>query len=414
MKVLVSAFACEPDKGSEGGVGWNWVCQIARYHEVWAITRKSHREAIESALAKEPQPNVHWIYFDLPRSLCFWQRGGLEFHLYYYFWQAGAYFKAKGLCRRNKFDAVHHVTYATYWRPSFMALLPAPFVWGPVGGGESVPRAFYSSLSLKGRRDERLRDIGRALAHFDPFVRLTARRSVYALAATKDTEKRLVALGCRKVLISCNSGLPADDISSLKQVPFRHDNPFRVFSIGNLLPSKGFDLGVRAFAEFHRQFPSSQYWLIGEGPERNRLERLASELGVHRAVGFLGALPRSEVIEKLTECDVLLHPSLHDSAGWVCLEAMAAGRPVVCLDLGGPSLLVAHETGIKVAAHSPKQAVSDLAAALSHLASNTELRLQLGQAGRQRIKEHFDYGKKVGQLMEIYQGALRIAAHAGD
>jgi glycosyltransferase involved in cell wall biosynthesis len=144
------------------------------------------------------------------------------------------------------------------------------------------------------------------------------------------------------------------------------------------------------------------------------LERLASELGVHRAVGFLGALPRSEVIEKLTECDVLLHPSLHDSAGWVCLEAMAAGRPVVCLDLGGPSLLVAHETGIKVAAHSPKQAVSDLAAALSHLASNTELRLQLGQAGRQRIKEHFDYGKKVGQLMEIYQGALRIAAHAGD
>jgi glycosyltransferase involved in cell wall biosynthesis len=67
-----------------------------------------------------------------------------------------------------------------------------------------------------------------------------------------------------------------------------------------------------------------------------------------------------------------------------------------------------------VAAHSPKQAVRDLTAALGHLASNTELRLQLGQAGRQRIKEHFDYGKKVGQLMEIYQGALRIAARAGD
>jgi glycosyltransferase involved in cell wall biosynthesis len=93
---------------------------------------------------------------------------------------------------------------------------------------------------------------------------------------------------------------------------------------------------------------------------------------------------------------------------------MAAGRPVVCLDLGGPSLQVTQKTGIKVAAVSPDQAVADLAAALNLLASDSGLRFQLGQAGRERIMQYFDYVKKAELLMEIYQGALEIAAHAAD
>ena len=87
MKVLLSAYACEPDKGSEPAVGWNWVRQVSRFHEVWVITRANNRKPIEKALAKNPLPNAHFIYFDLPHWARFWKRGQRGAHLYYYLWQ---------------------------------------------------------------------------------------------------------------------------------------------------------------------------------------------------------------------------------------------------------------------------------------------------------------------------------------
>ena len=151
MKVLLSAYACEPGKGSEPGVGWNWVRQIARFAEVWVITRANNRPVIEQALEREPLPNVHWVYFDLPRWARFWKKGQHGVHLYYYLWQIGIYFLAKRLHREVGFDLVHHVTFVNYWMPSFLSLLPPPFVWGPVGGGESAPKAFYRTFSWRGR-----------------------------------------------------------------------------------------------------------------------------------------------------------------------------------------------------------------------------------------------------------------------
>jgi len=98
---------------------------------------------------------------------------------------------------------------------------------------------------------------------------------------------------------------------------------------------------------------------------------------------------------------VLVHPSLHDSGGWVCIEAMAAGRPVVCLNLGEPAIQVTDETGIIIAADEPYQAVRDLAAAIIQLAQDRELRVSMGQAGRVRVSQHFTWkavGKNLNQL----------------
>ena len=401
MRVLVSAYACSPGRGSEPGVGWNRVRQIARFHEVWVITRVKNREPIEAALAKEPLPNVHWIYHDLPRWARFWKKKRRGIHLYYYLWQFGAYLRAKKLHQQVGFDQVHHVTFVNYWMPSFLALLPVPFVWGPVGGGESAPRSFWHSYSVRGKVFEILRGMVQSIGEMDPFLRLTARRAAIALATTRDTENRLRTLGCRNVIVYSEAGLPRDEIHLLNALPHRQGCPFRLVSIGDFLHLKGFELGLRAFAQFHSQFPRSEYWLIGGGPERARLQRLAQKLGVRESVTFLGQIPRSEVLERLAQCDVLVHPSLHDSGGWVCLEAMAAGRPVVCLDLGGPGVQVTDQTGIKILASTPQQAVADLAKAMVRLAEDPMLRFRLGEAGRARVQKYFDWDKKGEWLMEL-------------
>jgi glycosyltransferase involved in cell wall biosynthesis len=409
LRVLLSVYACEPGKGSEQGVGWNAVRQIARFHEVWALTRANNRQSIEHALVEESIPNVHWVYFDLPKWARFWKNGQRGGRLYYYLWQIGIYFKARNLHQRVDFNLAHHLTFVKYWVPSFIALLPIPFVWGPVGGAESAPLSFWYFFSLRGKVHEFLRHTARRLAEIDPFVRLTARRAAFAFSTTKETKARLQALGCQRVSVLSAVGLPADEICRLGSLPVRLNNTFRLMSIGNLLHLKGFELGLRAFARFSNRFPDSEYWLVGDGPERKPLERLARKLGVAGKVTFCGPMPRSRVLEKLAECDVLLHPSLHDSGGWVCLEAMAARRPVVCLDLGGPGLQVTAKTGIKVTAITPRQCVADLAAAITRLAEDSTLRVRLGQEARQWTVENYDWDKKGEFLMKAYANIVSSA-----
>jgi len=402
LKVLISAYACEPEKGSEPGIGWNWVKQVARFHEVWVITRANNRGTIERALTRRPMPNVHWVYFDLPNWLRFWKKGQRGVQLYYYLWQIGAYFVGRRLHREASFDLVHHVTFVKYWVPSFLVLLPVPFIWGPVGGAESAPKVFYREFGLGGRIYEAARDFARWMANHDPFVQLTARRAKIVLATTEETAQALGQLGAIGVKVCSQVGIPADELIRLSSIPLRSNNPFRFVSIGRLLHWKGFSLGLKAFSLFQKGCANSEYWLLGDGPDRKRLETLVNCLSIGDKVKFWGHLPRAQVLERLAECDVLVHPSLHDSGGLVCAEAMAAGRPVICLDLGGPGLQITEETGIKVPALSPKQAVMDLAEAMKRLAEDQELRQHMGNAGRKRVQEHFSWDRKGDYLAELY------------
>ncbi|GBD39718.1 hypothetical protein HRbin37_02004 [bacterium HR37] len=280
-RVLISAYACEPGKGSEPGVGWNWVRQIARFTDgVWVITRANNRPVIEETLKEKPLPNVRWVYFDLPRWARFWKRGQRGVHLYYYLWQIGIYFLARRLHQTVKFDLIHHVTFVNYWMPSFLALLPVPFIWGPVGGGESAPKSFYRTFSLRGKIYEYVRSLTRWLGEHDPFMRSTARRAMLALATTEETAQRLKRLEAARIEVMSQVALSSEEIQNLATVPVRTGNPFRLLNLGNLLHWKGFHLGLMAFARFVREFPQGEYWIIGDGPERRNLERLTRELGV--------------------------------------------------------------------------------------------------------------------------------------
>ena len=229
---------------------------------------------------------------------------------------------------------------------------------------------------------------------WDPLVRLTARRAALVLATTDETRVRLEALGSRRVRVFPPGGLPDDELRKLGQLAAAPTEPFRLLSAGRLLHWKGFALGLEAFATSQRTQPDAEYLIIGDGPELSRLRKLATELGVADRVFFPGFLPRTKVIEELGRCHALVHPSLHESGGWVCLEAMAASRPVICLDLGGPGLQVAADAGIKIPASTPKQTVRDLAAAFRKLEGDPATRARLGRAGRRHVERNFRWSRK--------------------
>ena len=182
LKILMSAYACEPNKGSEPGVGWGVAQLMAKHHEIWVLTRANNYRAIQAYLDVHPCSTLHFVYFDLPPWLRWWKRGGWGVQLYYYLWQVGIYFIARRLHRTVSFDILHHVTFGRFWTPSLISLLPIPFIWGPVGGGESAPKSFWKTFGWQGICYEIVRDCARWLGKHDPLVRLTARRSVMALA----------------------------------------------------------------------------------------------------------------------------------------------------------------------------------------------------------------------------------------
>lgn len=402
MKVLISAYSCEPGQGSEPGIGWNCVREVAKYHQVWVLTRPDESQTIiEAELAANPIPNLKFVYFTLP----FWQdsrrwgqSGGMQFH--YYFWQIQAYFVARKLHQQIQFDLVHHVTFVRHASPSFLSLLPLPFVWGPVGGGESAPSSYWQDFNHRHRLYETLRSAWRWLGEQDPFARLTATRSAIAYATTSDTAQCIVRMGAKQVQVLSQCNLSPSEIEQLAQLPAPDPQQFRFISMARLLHWKGLHLGLRAFAQ--AKLTEAEYWIIGRGPELEHLQNLCQALGIEAQVKFFGQLPRPEALAKLGESAVLVHPSLHDSGGMVCLEAMAAGRPVLCLDLGGPATLITSEVGIKVQSSQPEQVVQDLAAAMILLAHHPSLAIQMGQNGQQLVKNQHSWEAQGIRFAQIY------------
>jgi len=404
MKVLLSAYACEPGKGSEPAVGWNTALALAPYHEIWVLTRANNRRAIEQELARGgPTPRPHFVYYDLPGWVRRLKRGEAGIQLYYYLWQIGVYSRALRFHREIGFDLTHHLTFGKYWAPSLLALLPVPFVWGPLGGAESAPQAFRREFSPRGKLYEGLRDAGRWLGEHDRLVRMTARRSALAFTKTETTAARVRALGARHVQVVPGDQLPAAELNGMARGVPAHGGPVRFISLGNLLHLKGFHLGLRAFAQ--SDLTGAEYWIVGDGPERKRLQDLAEALGCAARVKFWGRLPREEALGRLAESHVLVHPSLHDSGSFACVEAMAVGRPVICFDLGGPGAQVTEETGVKVQAHHPEQAIRDLAGAMRLLARDPDRRRRMGEAARQRGRTAFRWEDQAVVLDAMYRRA---------
>jgi len=386
LRVLLVAYACEPGRGSEPGAGWNSAVSLASYCSVWVLTRENNRGAIESELQRNPVEHLHFVYFDLPPWTRFWKRGQRGVQLYSYLWQAAAAKIARDIVQREGIDVAQHVTFVKYWAPSAVRSTGVPYIWGPVGGGEPLPRAFWTHLSWRGLVYEVSRLIAQRIAETDPLVRATARRAAIALATTPETARRLERIGARRVEIMNDVALTPSEIRTLATVRRRSPhNRVRFLGVGRLLAWKGYDLVIRALAQ--SSIPDWELTLVGEGPERSRLLRLASKLGVSNRVNLVGRVDRERLLRWFAWADVFVHPSLHETGGWAVVEAMAAGLPVVGCNAGGTAQAVTEECGILAGIESFDTCISEFVAACESLSADLVTRMSMASASRCRAMD---------------------------
>ncbi len=173
---------------------------------------------------------------------------------------------------------------------------------------------------------------------------------------------------------------------------------------GNLLPSKGHELVLRAVANLRDAFPKLRCRIIGEGPNRAEFVTLVRELGIGERVQFAGRRSRSEVAEAMRRCSVFVLPSSNEGLGCVYLEAMSCGKPVIACRGQGIGEVIEHgENGWLIP--SDGAGAEQLVQGLSALLSSPEMRMRIGSAARRTILGELTLSHQAQHLASIYRQA---------
>ena len=421
LRVVVEAFGCRPGSGSEPGVGWNVTQALAAHHDIWVITTRLNRRWV--AQAARADERVRIVYADPPPALQWLlPRRGLHF-LHSYLWPWFAYRTARRLHRARRFDVAPRLTLATWRYPSFLHRLRIPFVWGPLGGADHVPRCLRRELGWRGRLWESVRAVAQGLGRLDPFVRSGLRRADAVLAVSSSTRRFLSERYGRDAIVlpaagvdvpqnvrvaSCGISVRTNACRTAGSAS-REATPFTVVSIGVLEPLKATALSLRAFAAARSRLPAAaRLFVVGDGSERARLEQLAASLHLGDAVVFRGHLSQCDVFDVLDHADVMLFPSLRNAGGMAMLEALARGVPVVALDHAGPASLLPRGAGVRIVPNIRDRVVAEMGEALCALAGAEQSRKSMGRTA-QRAMRTLTWARKADAIARLYRSIARVA-----
>lgn len=403
LPVLISAYACAPpdyvgEGAGEAQLGFNIAREMSEQYDVTVITQSENRDFLKD------YDFCTFAHVHVP-FLSFLKKFNFGIQAYYYLWQIAAYLKARKLHKQKRFVLAHHATYANGWLPSFIgALLPVPFIWGPVGGGQRTPRTFVRHYPFLACLQEFFRTLAQALSRVDPFVRRCASRARLILACNKETRDRFFKKQKHKVFYFPVTGIEEDSLKTLTESTARQPRVFRVLMAGRMIPLKGFDIGIKAFARLAREHPEAELVIVGDGPEKPRLVKLIKRYGINARM--IPWLAKKDLFSLMKQCDVFLFPSLRDGGGAVAVEAMTAGLPIVCFTIGGPDSTVTNKSGIKILAQNPLQSIRDMARALCWLKNNPARLDALRKGARERARA-FRWKELSMRLNNAYELVLR-------
>ena len=360
MKILLSAFSCEPDKGSENEVGYQTLRAAASAHDVWLLTLSDNVASLERAIAAERlegSVRVEGVEFGVSGP-AFDDLSMPRFQWLYDAWQRSVARRAVAMDRRVAFDVVHHVTLSSYWTRPGVAAVPKPLLLGPMGGGVDAPVGLMPEFGLRGGAEGIARKILRPMLAEMPFIKGPRERATLILAQNGQTGRRLGS--SRRVMILSNA--LAADVGSVHGTGERTAD---IAVVGRLLAWKAPSLALRVLSRSRSTDAVLRFF--GDGPERARVESLARRMGLLDRVRFEGWIPRERLLVELRHAGVLLHPSLHEEAGLCIAEALSLGTPVVCIAHGGPAEIVRHwpaTASALVAPSTPRRTAGALAAAV--------------------------------------------------
>jgi glycosyltransferase involved in cell wall biosynthesis len=418
-RVLVSAIAVSPARGSEPGIGWNIGSRLAKYHDVTLMclpgTHYPHKQEIEAYVKEHGEiPGLTMLYIDAPKLYRLFDHSSSSFLRPFYYigyasWQRAAYEKVKELHAQQPFELTHHLNILGYREPGYLWKLPIPFFWGPVAGASNLPWSYFPMLSWRDRLAYGLRNVANEIQkRMYRRPRKAARAAAHSWAIGEDNRRMFTDVFNVPAECLCEAGgKPQPQLASVKKYDPTVE-PLRLVWAGYHLGRKAVPLVLHAIAKIGDEFPI-RFTVIGNGPERATWENLARQLGIADKVTWPGELPHAQALAEMSKGHVFTFPSLQEASSTVTLEALSLGLPVICHDACGMGFIVNADCGFKVPMISPARSIDGYVEALRALHQNPGDLEKLSRGALRRSEElSWDYAARM-----IAEGYDRVLAAKG-
>jgi glycosyltransferase involved in cell wall biosynthesis len=413
LRILLLAPGCNPEEVSMPYVSYSHAAALAQLHDVALVVGSPSEDPV--CRAKAPFRTVEVVRMPLLERIYAWGfrrvfKSNYDTQVVTAFsypfsiafeWQAWRQLRRRIFA--GEFDVVLRIMPMTPVLPSpfafFLRKGPIPFVIGPLNGGLPWPPGF-PQLENQKEWTSSLRNLYRYM----PFARSTYRHATAIIAASSQTFSEFAGYG-DKVFFVPEPGIARSLCSGDSRSP-KLDAKLELIFVGGLVPRKACDLALRGAAPLLRS-DLARFTVVGDGPERERLEQLARSLGIENTVFFCGWLSHTEVLKHLRTADVFVFPSVRDNGAGVVFEALAAGAVPVVADFGGPGDIVHPEVGYKVPLTNESDMVSQMEKILIGLALDRELLHRLREQGMIYVRECLTWDAKAERTTRVLNWVSR-------
>lgn len=406
LNVLINAYAVSPNWGSEPGMGWNWVVNLAKYCNLYIITEGEWKDDIEVVVKTLPQKDhLHFYYNPLPdriRKMC-WNQGDWRFYWYYRKWQKRTLEIAQSIIDKHHIDVIHQLNMIGFREPGFLwKIKDIPFIWGPVGGMELMPTGYLAGTGFVQKLKVYLKNFLNNLQRkYQPRLLSVLNRADAVVAATKGVYDLIANYHHKKVILINETGCYVNQTQASEAT-----DSFDILWVGKFDFRKQLGLALHVIANMPKDCPVKLHVAgSGQASEVNYYKELAKDLGIENRVEWHGLMPHDKVLELMSKCDLFLFTSIMEGTPHVVLEALQNNLPIVCLDTCGQAGVVDDTIGFKIPVTNTNQSIRDFTATITNLYNHRDLLTKLKLNCLERQKQ-LSWDNKARQMVEIYEDVL--------
>lgn len=407
LSILINAYACSPNMGSEPGMAWNWCVNLAKYCELHIITEGEFKDKIEAVLPTLPQANNMHFYYnpvsDEIRKMC-WNQGDWRFYKYYKEWQWKTYLMAEEIIKQNHIDIVHQLNMIGFREPGYLwKIEDKPFVWGPIGGLKQFPNSYLEGAGIKMKLFNRIKNIINIyqIKH-DKRVNQALKKADLLISSIPDSYNAIKKYKGLNSIIIPETGCFIDSDNVKRNSDEKANGDFRLLWVGKFDFRKQLNIALATMAKL-KDKSNIKLIICGSGSDDqvSYYKQMALNLGIEDSVVWKGSIENSKVKEEMRKSDIFFFTSVSEDTSTVVLEAVSCELPVLCFDTCGMGYVINELVGQKVPLTNPRQSAYDFAEKINYLYNNREYLQKLSDGCKQRQKE-LSWDNKAKQMVELY------------
>ena len=399
-KIFVSAFSCMPHMGSEPGVGWHWIVEMSKCFELWVLVHKEPVDDIEKYVKETGlDKKIHFIYYDIPCNALFFKNGTFRWvRTYYLLWTMLANRIVKRTMQEYDIKIFHNLTFGNAIWPVSKFGQKQFFIWGPIGGVETIPVEYSRYYALKGRFFEWVRRAMVRVIRWNVGFNHRCKNANLILCKTETMRMTVPEKYRSKAVLFTDVAVEPKTMTM--EVEETENDVLQFVSVGRLDAWRGFDVLIESFSEALKEYSNMKLSILGEGSDRKRLESIIEKEQLHNSVSLLGNVSISEYNRIISKCDVVVNSCLKEGAVTVSFDSMRYGKPLICVDSGGFTRYFSNDYAIVLPRRGRQELIQSMRKALLDL-TDERLRRSMGKLARNAGKQFLweEKGKQIERVI---------------